>query len=179
MWRNMSPAKTGNRNIPFAFSFHNPPFRTYATFCVSGSRPVAVRWFAIVVRRPFSGTAPVPNRNGKPEIAWNVTQWIEFVNTVQETALQYGNSSVPIIYGLDSVHGAHHSIASFSMSAPRPHSLTLPGHRVSCCVQSPAKGANYVRGAVMFPHNIGLAAAWEPHLVYLGAKVTAKDTRYH
>jgi hypothetical protein len=41
-----------------------------------------------------------------------VTQWIEFVNTVQETALQYGNSSVPIIYGLDSVHGAHHSLPS-------------------------------------------------------------------
>ncbi|ELR17827.1 xylosidase [Acanthamoeba castellanii str. Neff] len=91
---------------------------------------------------PFTGSAPVWDRNGKPEIGWNVTQWIEFVNTVQETALQYGNSSVPIIYGLDSVHGA-----------------------------------NYVRGAVMFPHNIGLAAAWEPHLVYLGAKVTAKDTR--
>jgi hypothetical protein len=47
----------------------------------------------------------VPGKDGKPEIAWNVTQWIDFVNTVQQTAIQYGNSSVPIIYGLDSVHG--------------------------------------------------------------------------
>lgn len=38
-------------------------------------------------------------------------------------------------------------------------------------------GANYVKGAVMFPHNIGLAATWDPKIVYMGAKVTAKDTR--
>jgi beta-glucosidase len=55
---------------------------------------------------------------------------------------------------------------------------TIMCYVVLCCAIT-IKGANYVRGAVMFPHNIGLAAAWEPHLVYLGAKVTAKDTRYH
>ena len=44
-------------------------------------------------------------------------QWISFITELKQRAVEYSNSSLPIIYGLDSVHGA-----------------------------------NYVYGAVIFPH---------------------------
>eukprot|EP01113_Clastostelium_recurvatum_P003274 TRINITY_DN11422_c0_g1_i2.p1 TRINITY_DN11422_c0_g1~~TRINITY_DN11422_c0_g1_i2.p1 ORF type:complete len:775 (-),score=174.09 TRINITY_DN11422_c0_g1_i2:15-2036(-) len=36
----------------------------------------------------------------------NATQWINFITQLQTYALKYSNSSIPTIYGLDSVHGA-------------------------------------------------------------------------
>lgn len=90
---------------------------------------------------PYS-ISSLRDRQGNLDSGWNVTQWIEFINTVQEIAIKEGNSSVPIIYGLDSVHGA-----------------------------------NYVKGAVMFPHNTALAAARLPLVAYLSAQITAKDTK--
>lgn len=38
-------------------------------------------------------------------------------------------------------------------------------------------GANYINGATLFPHNIGLAATWNPELVTECASVTAAQTR--
>ena len=38
-------------------------------------------------------------------------------------------------------------------------------------------GANYTRGATLFPHNLGMAATWSEELVEAAAEVTAKDVR--
>jgi beta-glucosidase len=38
-------------------------------------------------------------------------------------------------------------------------------------------GANYINGATLFPHNIGLAATWNPELVKECASITAAQTR--
>ncbi|NRA97680.1 MAG: beta-glucosidase, partial [Planctomycetes bacterium] len=36
-------------------------------------------------------------------------------------------------------------------------------------------GANYTRGATLFPHNLGMAATWSEELVRAAAEVTARD----
>ncbi len=38
-------------------------------------------------------------------------------------------------------------------------------------------GANYVRGATLFPQEIGMAATWNPALVQKGAEIAAMETR--
>ncbi len=38
-------------------------------------------------------------------------------------------------------------------------------------------GANYVRGATLFPQQIGMAATWNPALMKRGAEITAMETR--
>jgi len=38
-------------------------------------------------------------------------------------------------------------------------------------------GANYVRGATLFPQEIGMAATWNPALMQRGAEITAMETR--
>eukprot|EP00296_Roombia_truncata_P000006 JP435661.1.p1 GENE.JP435661.1~~JP435661.1.p1 ORF type:complete len:779 (+),score=357.63 JP435661.1:132-2339(+) len=72
----------------------------------------------------------------------NVTEWITLINDIQEYVLGEGGMEVPMVYGLDSVHGA-----------------------------------NYVMGAIMFPHNHGLAATFNLTAAELAAGITAKDTR--
>ncbi len=114
----------------------------------------------------FSG-GPLVGADGKSRPGWNVTEWIDFVNTVQKIALQNGNSSIPIIYGLDSVHGKQ-----------ALHLYHNPHVRALHANMPKTVGANYVYGATIFPHNNGAAAAWNPNLVYHAAKITAKDTRY-
>jgi beta-glucosidase len=38
-------------------------------------------------------------------------------------------------------------------------------------------GATYILGSTLFPHNIGMAATWNPELVFRAAEVTAEETR--
>jgi beta-glucosidase len=38
-------------------------------------------------------------------------------------------------------------------------------------------GANYVRGATMFPQPLGMAATWNPELMLRGSKISAAETR--
>ena len=38
-------------------------------------------------------------------------------------------------------------------------------------------GANYVRGATLFPQEIGMAATWNPALMHRAAEITAAETR--
>jgi len=86
---------------------------------------------------PYSGS----EMNGKS--GYNASEFALFINQIKQLAKQYSNSSLPIIYGLDSVHGA-----------------------------------NYVYGATMFPHNLGLAATFNPTMAKEGpGKIGARDTR--
>jgi beta-glucosidase len=56
---------------------------------------------------PFSD-GPLPDSKGNMMYSFTADRWLAFVNEIQQAALQYGNSSVPMIYGLDSVHGANY-----------------------------------------------------------------------
>lgn len=68
-------------------------------------------------------------------------EWLEVIATIQEAALLETRLGIPILFGIDSVHGA-----------------------------------NYTYGATLFPHNLGLAAAWDPELVAETTAVTAQET---
>ncbi|NIP93544.1 MAG: beta-glucosidase, partial [Akkermansiaceae bacterium] len=61
---------------------------------------------------------------------------------IQDLATRETKQKIPVLYGIDSVHGA-----------------------------------NYVRGATLFPHNLGLAATRNPELVEECQAVCARETR--
>lgn len=79
------------------------------------------------------GAAPVPN---------TPAAWAEMTNTLQEAALEHSRLGIPIIYGVDAVHGH-----------------------------------NNVLGATIYPHNVGLAATWDPELTEEIASRVAQDLR--
>ena len=79
------------------------------------------------------GAAPVPN---------NPEEWAKLTNDIQKYAMEHSRLHIPIIYGVDAVHGH-----------------------------------NNVLGATIFPHNIGLANAWDPELVEKLSASTAKSVR--
>lgn len=75
------------------------------------------------------------------ETALTPAQWSDLVATVQRVA-DRTRLGIPILYGLDAVHGA-----------------------------------NYIRGATLFPQNIALAATWDPPLVREVNAITARELR--
>ena len=77
------------------------------------------------------GSAPIPN---------TPRQWAELTNAIQRYAIEHNPWGIPILYGVDAVHGH-----------------------------------NTVLAATMYPHNIGLAAAWNPTLVEAINRSTAVD----
>lgn len=79
------------------------------------------------------GASPVPN---------NPETWATVTNTLQQWAVEKTRLGIPIMYGIDAVHGH-----------------------------------NNVLGATLFPHQIGLAATWDPKLVEETARVTAQAVR--
>ncbi len=77
------------------------------------------------------GAAPVPN---------TPAAWADLTNTLQRAALERSRLGIPLVYGVDAVHGH-----------------------------------NNVLGATIFPHDLGLAATWDPALVEAVARRTAAD----
>ena len=69
-------------------------------------------------------------------------RWRELITEIQDLATKEGKHSIPIIYGIDSIHGA-----------------------------------NFIREATLFPHNLGLAATRNPELVEQCFAVSARETR--
>ncbi|MBN2521970.1 MAG: glycoside hydrolase family 3 C-terminal domain-containing protein [Bacteroidales bacterium] len=69
-------------------------------------------------------------------------QWRYYIGYIQQTVLEKTRLKIPVIYGIDAVHGA-----------------------------------NYTAGSVMFPHNINLAATFEPELAYRAAEITAYEVK--
>lgn len=76
------------------------------------------------------------------ERAFSVTDWHRALHLIQEIATEETRLGIPVLYGIDSVHGA-----------------------------------NYTVGASIFPHNLGLAATWNPAGVKEAAIVAALETR--
>jgi beta-glucosidase len=79
------------------------------------------------------GAAPLPN---------TPRAWAEMTNELQRHALEHSRLGIPLIYGVDAVHGH-----------------------------------NNVLGATIYPHNLGLAATWNPELAERIAFATARDVR--
>jgi beta-glucosidase len=70
-----------------------------------------------------------------------LAKWREIVTAIQNEA-QKTRLKIPVVYGLDSIHGA-----------------------------------NYVRGAELFPQPLGMAATWNPDLMLQASHMTAIETR--
>ena len=66
--------------------------------------------------------------------------WAQMCNRYQQQAVENTRLGIPLIYGIDAVHGQ-----------------------------------NSVWGAVVFPHNVGLGATWNPDLVEESAHITAVE----
>ena len=73
--------------------------------------------------------------------ALSVDKWHQVIGAIQADA-QKTRLKIPVIYGIDSIHGA-----------------------------------NYVRGATLFPQEIGMAATWNPALMQRAAEIAAIETR--
>lgn len=73
--------------------------------------------------------------------ALTVDHWQEIIGQIQGAAKKT-RLGIPVIYGIDSIHGA-----------------------------------NYVRGATLFPQEIGMAATWNPELMKRGSQIAAAETR--
>jgi len=74
--------------------------------------------------------------------ALTVDKWREIIGQIQDSATKKTRLGIPMIYGIDSIHGA-----------------------------------NYVRGATLFPQEIGMAATFNPELMKRGAEIAAIETR--
>jgi len=68
--------------------------------------------------------------------------WAGMYNRYQRQAVEGTRLGIPILYGIDAVHGH-----------------------------------NNVYGAVIFPHNVGMGATWNPELVEECARITAVEVR--
>src|SRR5687767_13007583 len=73
--------------------------------------------------------------------ALTLDRWHEVIAQIQDAAKKT-RLAIPVIYGIDSIHGA-----------------------------------NYVRGATLFPQEIGMAATWNPALMQRTAEISAMETR--
>jgi beta-glucosidase len=69
-------------------------------------------------------------------------KWQDIIRQIQEAATKKTRLGIPVIYGIDSIHGA-----------------------------------NYIRGATLFPQEIGMAATWNPELMKRGSEIAAMETR--
>jgi beta-glucosidase len=74
------------------------------------------------------------------DTALTLDGWHALIRRIQDIATKDTRLGMPILYGIDFVHGA-----------------------------------NYTRGGTIFPHNIGMAATFDPDLVREAAEVTARE----
>jgi beta-glucosidase len=76
------------------------------------------------------------------DAAYTLDQWHRIITQIQDVALKETRLGIPILYGIDAVHGA-----------------------------------NYTRGATIFPQNLGMAATWNPELMRRNGEITAYEVR--
>ncbi len=74
--------------------------------------------------------------------AYSLEHWHEIITQIQDLATQKTRLGIPVLYGIDAIHGA-----------------------------------NYTRGATLFPQSIGMAATWNPDLVRKEGEITALEVR--
>jgi beta-glucosidase len=75
------------------------------------------------------------------DLALPIEKWHELIPAIQKAASE-SRLKIPVLYGIDSIHGA-----------------------------------NYVKGATLFPQPLGMAATWNPDLMLETSRVSAAETR--
>src|SRR5438445_7705208 len=75
------------------------------------------------------------------DLALPIEKWHELIPAIQKAAGE-SRLKIPVLYGIDSIHGA-----------------------------------NYVRGATLFPQPLGMAATWNPQLMLDASTIVAAETR--
>ncbi|KAF0715723.1 hypothetical protein As57867_003215, partial [Aphanomyces stellatus] len=79
-------------------------------------------------------------RDGNGGVGWDATEWRSTISAIQD--IHMANGGTPILYGLDTIHGA-----------------------------------NYVRGAVLFPQQINVGATFNPSLAQSLGQYAGRDTK--
>ncbi len=74
--------------------------------------------------------------------AFSLEHWQELIATIQDIATGQTRLGIPVIYGIDAVHGHH-----------------------------------YMQEGTVFPHNLAMAATWNPELVRRSNEITAIEMR--
>ncbi|MFO7874537.1 MAG: glycoside hydrolase family 3 N-terminal domain-containing protein [Bacteroidales bacterium] len=69
-------------------------------------------------------------------------EWHRIIKSVQDYVIENSQHQIPILFGMDGVHGA-----------------------------------NYTAGSTLFPHQIALAASWNPELARITGEITAYELR--
>ncbi|MDA8596438.1 glycoside hydrolase family 3 C-terminal domain-containing protein [Flavobacteriaceae bacterium] len=77
-----------------------------------------------------------------PGFLANSQQWHDIVKEIQDRVKEESRLKIPVLYGIDNIHGA-----------------------------------NYVKGSVMTPHQIGLAATWNRSLVEEAGRITSYESK--
>ena len=73
---------------------------------------------------------------------YTLPHWGEVITAIQDVATKKSRLGIPILYGIDAIHGA-----------------------------------NYTRGATLFPQAVALAATWNPDIVKRVGEITAYEVR--
>ena len=74
--------------------------------------------------------------------ARTVDVWAEIIGGIQDVAVNETRMKIPVIYGIDAIHGV-----------------------------------TYTAGSTIFPHELALAATWNPSMGYTLGEITAYETR--
>ncbi len=69
-------------------------------------------------------------------------EWHRLIKTLQQYVLENSRHQIPLLFGIDAVHGA-----------------------------------NYTAGSTLFPHQIALAASWNPEMARITGEITAYEMR--
>jgi beta-glucosidase len=86
--------------------------------------------------------AAVGSIHNTPSYPAQKEDWFRMVKEIQDAAMYQSRLKIPVLYGIDNIHGA-----------------------------------NYVNGSTLFPHQIALAATWNPELTKLSAEITSYESR--
>ncbi len=76
------------------------------------------------------------------DASFRLEHWRKVITDIQDVATQDTRLAIPVIYGIDAVHGHH-----------------------------------FLRSATVFPHNLAMAATWDPELIKISNRITAFEAR--
>ncbi len=77
-----------------------------------------------------------------PQYLAGTDEWYQIVKKIQDASINNTRLGIPVLYGIDNIHGA-----------------------------------NYIKGSVLFPHQIALAATWNIEIAALNGKITSYESR--
>lgn len=77
-----------------------------------------------------------------PQYLASTDEWFQIVKKIQDEAIENTRLGIPVLYGIDNIHGA-----------------------------------NYIKGSVLFPHQIALAATWNREISEENGRITSYESR--